>query len=135
MLRFFRIYGMSTVLSLFILYLSIVKEMPDFHIPTFSFQDKVLHGLAYTVLALALGYELYRQRYTFKEKTMFLWAIAYPILLGGLIEILQENFFPPRSGEWSDWMADIIGVLIGFFIAKCLFPKFFKPEGKGLSCR
>lgn len=134
MLRFFRIYGMSIVMSLFILYMSVVREMPSV-LPSFSGQDKVLHGGAYTVLALLLCYELYRQRFVFTEKTMALWGIVYPIVYGGLIEILQANFFPPRQGEWADWLADIIGVVIGFLIAKFFVPKFFKPEGKGLSCR
>ena len=133
MLKFFRIYGMSIVMSLFILYMSIVKELPDFYIPSFSFQDKVLHGGAYTVLTIILCYELFRQSFSFSSKQMIGWSIFYPILFGGLIEVVQQNFFPPRCGEWSDWLADIIGVLIGYFIAKYFVPKFFKPE-RGTFC-
>lgn len=135
MLRFFRIYGMSVVYSLFVLYMSIVPKLPDLNLPDFDLKDKIMHGGAYVVLSMILCYELYRQRYSFSDKWMFLWGIVYPILFGGLIELLQENFFPPRSGEWSDWLADIIGTLIGFFLAKWLCQKFFKPEDKGLSCR
>ncbi len=135
MLRFFRIYGMSIVTSLFILYLSIVPKMPDLSLPDFSLKDKVLHALAYLFLSVVLAFELYRQRYDFRGKVMFVWAIVYPILWGGLIELLQGNFFPPRSGDWGDWLSDIIGVLLGFFIAKVFVPRFFKPEGKGMSCR
>ncbi len=135
MLRFFRIYGMSVVYSLVILYLSIAPKMPDFDILDFDLKDKVMHGGAYVLLSMIVCYELYRQRYAFDEKKMFLWGILYPIVYGGVIELLQERFFPPRTGEWSDWLADIIGTLIGFFLAKWLCPKFFEPEKKGLSCR
>jgi VanZ family protein len=31
---------------------------------------------------------------------------------GGALELLQGQL-PPRSGEWADWLADAIGVLLG----------------------
>lgn len=135
MMRFFRIYGMSVVYSLFVLYMSIIKLPKDFVVPDFNLKDKVLHGGAYVVFSLILCFELYRQRYLFSEKKMWGWGMLYPILYGGFIEIIQENFFPPRRGEWSDWLADIIGVAVAFFVAKWLYPKFVKPEDKGLYCR
>ena len=135
MMRFFRIYGMSVVYTLFVLYMSITPLPVDFILPDFNLKDKVLHGGAYVVFALILCLELYRQRYSFTEKKMWGWGMLYPILYGGFIEIIQENFFPPRQGEWSDWLADILGVMIGFFIAKWLYPKFVKPEAKGLYCK
>jgi VanZ family protein len=44
-----------------------------------------------------------------------LWLVAtlLPILFGGIIELVQEQWFAPRSGEWIDWLADCIGVIIG----------------------
>lgn len=135
MLRFFRVYGMSVLYSLFVFYMSIVPDVPDFKLPDFDLKDKVMHGGAYVVLSLIICFELYRQRYLFREKKMVAWSIGFPILYGGLIELLQENFFPPRSGEWSDWLADIIGALVGYFIAKYIFPKYVKPEPQGISCR
>jgi VanZ family protein len=35
------------------------------------------------------------------------------ILLGGLIELLQAYCTTTRSGEWLDFFADSIGVLLG----------------------
>ena len=135
MLRFFRVYGMSCVATMAILYLSIAQKMPDLNLPDFDLKDKILHGGAYAVFSMILAYELYRQRYVFVEKKMAVWAIAFPIIYGGLIEILQEKFFPPRSGEWADWLADIIGVLVGFFIAKYIYPRYLKTERQGAACR
>jgi VanZ family protein len=40
----------------------------------------------------------------------------FPIALGGIIEILQEMFFNPRSGEWLDWLTDIAGVLTAWAV-------------------
>lgn len=53
-----------------------------------------------------------------KIETKWLFtALLLPILYGGLIEILQENFFYPRTGDWWDWLADIVGTLIGCVVA------------------
>ncbi|MCQ2209315.1 MAG: VanZ family protein [Paludibacteraceae bacterium] len=57
-----------------------------------------------------------------KEKTLsrlqcICVCILLPILYGGIMEFVQEFFFPPRSAEWSDWIADVMGVVIGM----CLF--------------
>ena len=106
---------MSVLYSLFVFYMSIVPDVPDFKLPDFNLKDKVMHGGAYVVLSLIICFELYRQRYLFREKKMVAWSIGFPILYGGLIELLQENFFPPRSGEWSDWLADIVGAT-GYFL-------------------
>ena len=44
-----------------------------------------------------------------------LWLITMvlPMLYGGAIELIQEQWFAPRSGEWMDWGADCAGVIIG----------------------
>ena len=65
---------------------------------------------------------------------MWMWGLCYPILYGGLMELLQEYYFPPRTGDWEDWIADIVGVLIAFFICRKLIPRFVQPEN-GFSCR
>lgn len=126
---------MSILYSLFVLYMSILPKAPDFNLPEFDLKDKVLHAGAYVVLSLVLCFELYRQRFSFKEKTMYVWGALYPIVYGGIIEILQDKYFPPRTGEWVDWLADIIGVTVGFLLARYFYPKYVKPESQGIACR
>lgn len=135
MMRFFRIYGLSCVTTLAILYVCIARSIPSVPMPKFPYEDKLIHFLMYLVLSCVFCYELFRQRFTFLDKKMWGWGMLFPILYGGLIEILQENFFPPRTGEWMDWLSDILGVLIGFFVCKYIFPKKLKPENQGISCR
>ena len=43
-------------------------------------------------------------------------VVVFPIIYGGLIEVLQDKFFYPRVGDWADWLADIVGVVIGTVI-------------------
>jgi len=68
----------------------------------------------YAVLAFVLVLEATRK----KNIGYYTLVILFPILYGGLLEILQHYFFPPRTGDWFDFLANAIGVLIGYFIAQ-----------------
>jgi VanZ family protein len=39
-----------------------------------------------------------------------------PIIMGGLIEILQEYLTQTRSGDWFDFLFDVVGALLGWGI-------------------
>jgi VanZ family protein len=58
---------------------------------------------------------------------LYLITIVLPMLYGGAIEVIQEQWFAPRSGEWMDWGADCIGVIMGataIMISKQLYNKY-----------
>ena len=47
-------------------------------------------------------------------KRLFLFGFVAPALMGGLIELAQAYCtFGRRSGEWMDWAADVVGVVVG----------------------
>ena len=104
------IYKEAIAVGLVILYLSLIRE-PHVHLPKVAFADKWGHMLAYAVLGAAMAFDLIRD----KRKWLWVWTLglAIPIVYGGVIEILQGAFFYPRSAEWIDWLADIIGTAIG----------------------
>ena len=41
----------------------------------------------------------------------------FPIMYGGLIELLQGLPMFVRSCDWKDWIADIIGTFVGILLA------------------
>ena len=133
MLKFFRIYGLSCVVTLLIFYLSISTSIPaHYHGPRFEGQDKVVHFFLYMLLAMAICRDFFRQSVAFSSRKMYLWAIVLPILYGGLIELLQgitHEIFG-RTAEWGDWFANILGVLVGYFLSRTIYPKTIKPERK-----
>ena len=71
-MRFFRIYGLSILSSLGVFYLSILRNVSPLHIPVIPHFDKIAHFGLYLVLAAVICYELYRQRYQFSEKIMWI---------------------------------------------------------------
>ncbi len=113
MSRVFR-YWESVVVAVVILYGSLIRE-PHFHLPPISGADKWVHLLMYLGLGATLFWDLVRD----KQSGWRLWltAIVAPIVFGGIIEILQEKFFYPRTGDWWDWLADITGAIIGCGVA------------------
>ena len=110
-----RYASVPVVISFVILYLCCFippRDIPevqfDFLIPT----DKIVHFLMYLGLsgATALNYIHAKQGHIHIGKLLF-YAFVCPILYGGLIEILQQNYYPPRSGDWFDFLADTLGSL------------------------
>lgn len=109
-MRLIRAYWTSIIVCIGILYVSLVRD-PGIHLPTFPGADKWVHLLMYTLLGAVATYDSIR----FQLSGWRLWLVAtlLPILFGGIIELIQEQWFAPRSGKWMDWLADGIGVIIG----------------------
>jgi VanZ family protein len=109
-MRLIRAYWTSIIVCIGILYVSLVRN-PGIHLPTFVGADKWVHLLMYTLLGAVATYDSIR----IQLSGWRLWLVAtlLPILFGGIIELVQEQWFAPRSGEWIDWLADCIGVIIG----------------------
>lgn len=111
----FHLYWKSIFIIAIILYLSFAPASTFKGISLFKNVDKVVHLLMYMGLAMILIYDFRNHKKTNNYTFIFiLTCIIFPSLLGGFVEIMQELFFPPRSAEWSDWLCDIAGILIGW---------------------
>ena len=89
--------------------------------------DKFSHLVAYLVWTCCLTGDLWRDRVSFNRRIF--WGLIFPIIFGGIIELLQAYFFPPRAGEWLDWYADFSGTVLGFVIVDVIC-RFFPPKTK-----
>ncbi len=99
-----------------ILYLSFASPSTFTGIPTFDNEDKLVHILMYLGFSFILTFEFnYATKKTKANSLIFISVcLVFPVLLGGLVEILQPMYFAPRTASWLDWLADTIGVLIGW---------------------
>ncbi|SHF32027.1 VanZ family protein [Dysgonomonas macrotermitis] len=110
-----RYASVPVIISLVILYLCCLippNDIPDvgfeFLIPT----DKIVHFLMYMGLSGATAFNyIHAKRGHINMLKLLVFAFAFPILYGGLIEIIQHYYFPPRSGDWFDFLADALGAL------------------------
>ena len=69
----------------------------------------------------------YREQYIangkpYRTKALALAAII-SIFYGGLTELMQEFLVPTRTGDWFDFLADIIGTLLGISVFWFFFKK------------
>lgn len=114
------IYWRSFMVVCAITYVSLLRE-PSVVLPSITGVDKYVHGLMYLFLTWVLLWDSMGTRCYLgangKDKCpswkLWLTVIIFPVIYGGFIEILQEKFFYPRTGDWIDWLADCAGVLIG----------------------
>ena len=123
-MRLIRGYWKSIVVCIGILYVSLVRD-PGISLPTFVGADKWVHALMYAILGGMVCWDSMQM----KMSGWRLWftAIVLPMLYGGAIELIQEQWFAPRSGEWMDWGADCAGVIIGatsIMIIKRLYNRY-----------
>lgn len=97
-----------------------IPETPLSHV---SMADKWTHMVMYFVLTMCVGFEMVRNKQT-STKQLLLYAWLMPIIMGGLIELVQANCTGGRrSGEWLDFYADAFGstlaFLIGILLVRC----------------
>jgi uncharacterized membrane protein HdeD (DUF308 family) len=88
------------------------KEMPS--VPNF---DKLVHTAMYAVLCTVIFWERIRQskRRPLRMSHCFVGAFVLPILMSGIIELLQAYATENRSGDWWDMAANSLGVILAWF--------------------
>lgn len=111
---FLKLHWKSVLYLLLVLYLSFAppsdfNRLPSFHISNI---DKFVHFAMYSLLAVILIFDYRNEKSTTSKQLMFK-IVIFCIILGGLIELIQEKWFYPRSAEWIDWFADILGTISG----------------------
>lgn len=116
MLAYLKHHWKSIAYTVLILYLSFApssdfNKFPPIQILNF---DKFVHLIMYSLLAVILIVD-YRSRYSTKNKQFLFIIFLFCVIFGGIIELMQEKWFYPRSAEWIDWLADILGALLGIF--------------------
>ena len=86
--------------------------------------DKVVHTFMYAGFAYACLWG-YRKQFVsnglvYRRKAIILTVII-SIIHGSLTELMQEYFIPKRSGDWFDFLSDIIGMGIGVLVFYLFF--------------
>lgn len=91
--------------------------IPETPLNSVRFIDKWTHSLIYLVLGLSISLEYLRNTKQPSPKFIIVWVWLMPIIMGGLIEVLQSYCTNGnRSGEWLDFFADAIGSTIALLI-------------------
>ena len=110
-------YPFSIVCIALIWILSLMPFFPETPLDDVKFIDKWVHILMYGGTFTVLWIEYYYKHRTYDWEKLFFWAWLAPILMSGLLELLQEYCtFGHRNGDWLDFAANATGVTVAAVI-------------------
>ena len=114
-----------TLLCLVLIFVLSFFSPPHTPLDNVAMIDKWTHLVMYggTVSVFWLEYwrAHYRRGTRLSPAALVLITILLPIVLGGIIELLQAYCTGGRrSGEWADFIADTLGVLLGCLLGTTL---------------
>lgn len=98
---------------------------PQTPLDNVPFMDKWVHIAMYCGTCSVLWLEYERQHHFIHPKWALTVAILCPIMMSGAIELLQEYCTGGRRrGDWLDFAANSVGVMIAALIGRFIFAKF-----------
>lgn len=116
-LNFAKRYPLSMTLVVVIWVLCLIPTVPETPLSRFSLIDKWTHLVMYGTLVAVIWWEYTRQHTTNNARRLFLLAFLAPVAMGGLVELAQAYCTGGRrSGDWYDFAANTIGVVLGTLI-------------------
>ena len=116
----FKKYPFSCVLIAAIWYLSLFFKAPKTPLDNVLLIDKWVHVVMYGGTFTVLWIEYIRQHKYPDYKKLLIWAFIAPIVMSGILELLQEYCTETRQGEWTDLLANSIGVILAAVIGLAL---------------
>jgi VanZ family protein len=104
---------LTILVTVIIIVLSILPIPEKAPMSDFPLIDKWVHMVMYGGLAFIMWFDHVVRSGKVMSRNYVLWMVLYPIVLGGLMELVQAFFTTCRSGDWIDFEADAIGTAIG----------------------
>lgn len=113
-------YPVSLFLISAVIFLSFFKPPRVQMVEHIAGVDKMIHALMYVALSLALWLE-YMRAHRRGLKIFWVWILAFvfPIVFGGVVEILQGLCTTYRGAEWIDFLADVLGTTLATLVVRC----------------
>ena len=112
-IQFVRKYPFSVFCIVLIWVLSLTPFFPETPLDNVQFIDKWTHFVMYGGTCSVIWFEYLLHHRTIDWGKILLLSVVGMTLLGGLMELLQAYYTTTRSGEWFDFWADSLGVLLG----------------------
>lgn len=105
-------YPFSLIIAIVITIISLIPipEVPQ--LKDISLLDKWVHFLMYGTLSLCIWVEYLRQHKKVNWLRTTIGAVVAPILMSGILELMQAYCTTCRSGDWLDFLANSIGVAL-----------------------
>lgn len=113
---------------IWLIIIMVLSGYPGKNLPKAPFDefDKLVHIAIYALLSFlsVLGFSKQPNSFLLSNKLQNFFSISFSIVMGGLIELLQEYVFINRYGDWYDFIANSLGAFlggIGFYLMRKYF--------------
>ena len=113
-------YPLSLLCIVLIWYLCIWFLPPELPLKDVKFIDKWTHFVMYGGTCSVIWYEYLRSHSRINSLRLFLLAWLAPVLMSGVIELVQAYCTTNRAGEWLDFAANTTGCSLGAIIGLCM---------------
>ncbi len=121
-----RKYPLSLACILLVWILSLVPFFPETPLDDVAFIDKWTHLVMYGGTCSVIWIEYLRSHLTLDREKLFFYAWLCPIIMSGILELLQEYATNGhRNGDWFDFAANSTGVTLAVIIGLCMNYCFF----------
>ena len=124
LIQIVRKYPFSLFCILLIWVLAWAPYFPETPLDDVVFIDKWTHLVMYGGTCTVIWWE-YLRHHDILNRSKLLLTLVGMILLGGVMELLQAYCTTTRSGEWLDFWADSIGVLLGYIVGLLMNACYF----------
>lgn len=111
MISILKTYPLTLLTVAAICYLSFFTP-PQTELDNISNIDKLVHTCMYGGLSIIIWWEYLIKHDTICWKRFIPISIVFPIMMSGIIELLQAYCTTNRSGEWLDFAANSFGVVL-----------------------
>ena len=99
---------------------------PQTELNNISNIDKLVHTCMYGGLSIIIWWEYLRKHDTICWKRFIPISVVFPIMMSGIIELLQAYCTTNRSGEWLDFVANSFGVVLAFIAGNFVLRRIMK---------
>lgn len=107
------IFSLTIALIIVVLSFTGAGTFDRLHIPKIPYLDKIVHIFMYFSLMSALIFE--NKNILTLLRSYFALAVI-PLVFGGAIEILQSMFTTTRTGDFFDFCANAVGIVLSIFV-------------------
>lgn len=102
----------------------ILTSLPSKSLPHFALHDKLKHFIAYLILSILLTLSLWLQEKFLRFKREFVKFSFFITIIYATFDEIHQIFIPGRDAELFDWLANLLGIILGIYIAKLLINKY-----------
>ena len=120
-------YPLSWCCIVLVWILSLTPIFPETPFDDVAFIDKWTHLVMYGGTCSVIWFEYLRHHNRLDYEKLIFWAFLAPILMSGLLELLQAYCTGGhRNGDWLDFAANSTGVTLGAVFGLVVNLLFFK---------